>query len=145
LVINLDKIRALSSQMMTAVGSLEELGSLPYELLLKDKHKIASVKYNFIIAIEAAIDIANHIISKNRLRSPEDYGDTFKVLREGGIVNEEFATTLVSMARFRNRLVHLYWEVDNKLLIEILKENISDFENYLRQIGNFLKEEGYRL
>ena len=145
MVINLDKIRALSSQMMTAVGSLEELGSLPYELLLKDKHKIASVKYNFIIAIEAAIDIANHIISKNRLRSPEDYGDTFKVLREGGIVNEEFATTLVSMARFRNRLVHLYWEVDNKLLIEILKENISDFENYLRQIGNFLKEEGYRL
>ena len=43
MVINLDKIRALSSQMMTAVGSLEELGSMPYELLLKDKHKIASV------------------------------------------------------------------------------------------------------
>ena len=44
MVINLDKIRALSSQMMIAVGSLEELGSMPYELLLKDKHKIASVK-----------------------------------------------------------------------------------------------------
>jgi uncharacterized protein YutE (UPF0331/DUF86 family) len=49
------------------------------------------------------------------LRSPEDYGDTFKVLDEGGILDEEFATKLVSMARFRNRLVHLYWDVDNVL------------------------------
>lgn len=144
MVINLDKIRLLSSQMMTAVGSLEELGSMSYEQLLKDKHKIASVKYNFVIAIETAIDIANHIISKNRLRSPEDYGDTFKVLKEGGILDEEFATKLVNMARFRNRLVHLYWDVDNALLIEVLKENISDFEKYLKQTGDFLKKNGYQ-
>ena len=145
MVINLDKIRALSSQMMTAASNLQELKSLSGEVLLKDKHKIASVKYNFIIAIEAAIDIANHIISKNRLRSPEDYGDTFKVLNEGGILDEEFATKLVSMARFRNRLVHLYWDVDNALLMEILKENISDFEKYLKQIGDFLKKNGCQI
>ena len=111
---------------------------------LKDNLPERSEYAYFIIAIEAAIDIANHIISKNRLRSPEDYGDTFKVLNEGGILDEEFATKLVSMARFRNRLVHLYWDVDNALLMEILKENISDFEKYLKQIGDFLKKNGYQ-
>jgi hypothetical protein len=40
LVINLDKIRALSSQMMTAASNLQELESLSGEVLLKDNIKL---------------------------------------------------------------------------------------------------------
>ena len=54
------------------------------------------------------------MIVKNGFRTPEDYADTFKVLSERGAFDEEFTKTLSQMARFRNRLVHIYWEIDNE-------------------------------
>jgi uncharacterized protein YutE (UPF0331/DUF86 family) len=36
---------------------------------------MASAKYNFIIALEAAIHLGSHIISLNDFRAPEDYTD----------------------------------------------------------------------
>jgi len=42
------------------------------------------------------------------------------------------------MAKFRNRLVHLYWEVDDAELYQILRENLSDLDRFLTEVGRFL-------
>ena len=34
------------------------------------------------------------------------------------------------MARLRNRLVHLYWEVDDEILYEILTSELDDFDRF---------------
>jgi uncharacterized protein YutE (UPF0331/DUF86 family) len=43
------------------------------------------------------------------------------------------------MARFRNRLVHFYYRVDDKEVYDILKNNLLDFENFIESIELFLK------
>lgn len=100
---------------------------------------IGSAKYNFVVAIEAAIDICNHIISRNGFRAPEDYADTFQVLAENSALNGAFAQTLKEMSRFRNRLIHLYWEVDDNLIYEILQDRLEDFRQFLSEIATYLK------
>lgn len=77
-----DKIRKLSSELFIALDRLREISELHEEDFLSDPHKIASAKYYLIVSIEAAIDMCNHVISRNRLRTPEDYADTFKVMGE---------------------------------------------------------------
>jgi len=52
--------------------------------------------------------MGNHIISQNGFHAPEDYADTFTVLGEYGVVGKKFVNELRNMARFRNRLVHIY-------------------------------------
>lgn len=113
---NQDKIRKLTSEILAALERLEDLRKLSAEDFLSDTHKIGSAKYGFIVAIEGMIDLCNHIIAKNGYRIPEDYADTFRVLAERGAFDEEYTTTLIQMARFRNRLVHIYWEVDDNEL-----------------------------
>ncbi len=44
------------------------------------------------------------------------------------------------MAKFRNLLIHIYWEVEDKKIYEITKKDLADIEEYLEQIGQFLKE-----
>ena len=110
---NRDKIEKLTSEIFTALERLEDLQKLPLKDFLADPHKIGSAKYNFIVAIEGMIDLCNHVIAKNSFRAPEDYADTFGVMAERGAFDEEYTNTLTQMARFRNRLVHIYWEVDN--------------------------------
>lgn len=135
---NLDKMASLVSEMRKALNRLKSLGALDERLFLTDPDKIGSAKYNFVIAIESAIDICNHIISQNGYRVPDDYADTFQVLGEQGVFDKEFLRSLKDMVRFRNRLIHLYREVDDEQVYEILQTRLDDFKTFLDRTAAFL-------
>jgi uncharacterized protein YutE (UPF0331/DUF86 family) len=140
---NLDKLTALTSEVRKALERLESIRSLNKIDFLNNQDKIDSAKYNFIVAIESAIDICNHIISQNGYRVPKDYGDTFQILFEQGAFNSEFIKNLKAMAKFRNRLVHIYWEVDNEKIYSFLQSNLLDFRTFLNKIAEFLNLENF--
>ena len=133
-----DKVLRLISELRKAVDRLRNLSHLEREEFLKDPDKVGSCKYHFIVAIECCVDLCNHVIARNGYRMPEDYGDTFKVMAEAGALEESFAAELANMARFRNRLVHLYWEVDEGQVHEILQSRLRDFKTLLDAIARFL-------
>lgn len=83
--------------------------------------------------------MGNHIIAAMSWRNPEDYADIFRVLGENGVIPTEFARNMVEMARFRNRLVHLYCELDPKIEYEILQSRLGDFETFARYIVDFVE------
>ncbi len=84
------------------------------------------------------IDMCNHIISRNGYRAPEDYADAFVVLGERGAFDESFVNDLKEMAKFRNRLVHVYWEIDENKIYDILQKNLEDFKKFLNHLAKFL-------
>jgi len=96
-----DRMLRLVSQMREAVDRLKVLKECDQPVFIKDPDKIGSAKYHFIVAIEAAIDMCNHLISRNGYRAPDDYADTFAVLGEQGAFEKAFMESLKEMARFR--------------------------------------------
>lgn len=120
------------------VSRLQALSTIGLEGFVSDPDKVASAKYHFLVAIEACIDLCNHVIARNRFRVPEDYGDTFRVMAEVGALSAEFAEELVKMGKFRNRLVHLYWEVDERQIHQILCNRISDFDKFISAMAAYL-------
>ena len=122
-----------------SVRRLTSLSQIDENQFVTDADKVASAKYHFIVAIEACIDFCNHVISRNRLRVPEDYGDTFRVMAEAGALSSEFAEELVAMGKFRNRLVHLYWEVDDRQVHQFLCSRLSDFSRFLAAMADYLE------
>lgn len=64
----------------------------------------------------------------------------FKILKEEEIIGKELAIKLEDMARFRNLLVHRYGEVDNKRVLEIIKHNLRDIEEFEKEIEKFINE-----
>ena len=133
-----DIMLRLISELRKSVRRLQFLAGLKKEEIVADPDKIASAKYHFIVAIESCIDMCNHIISRNGFRVPDDYADTFRVMAEEGVLKNEILDDLVAMAKFRNRLVHLYWEVNNDQLHSILTSRLSDFKMVLTSISNYL-------
>lgn len=133
-----DIMLRLVSELRKSVRRLKILSRIEKEELIGDPDKMASAKYHFIVAIESCIDMCNHIISKNSFRVPEDYADTFRVMSEEGALEKEKLNDLVAMAKFRNRLVHLYWEVNNDQLHEILLSRLGDFGMVLTSISRYL-------
>lgn len=135
---DVERMKKLISSIRQSLGLLQEIAELSENKFIKDVHKQCSAKYNFIASIEAVIDLANHLISRNKLRAPEDYADTFAVLAEYKIIKSNFSKELMKMARFRNRLVHLYWDIDIKELYNILQTKLSDFDKFLKNISKHI-------
>jgi len=133
-----DKMVKLVSELRTSVARLKKLSELSQKQFLADPDKIGSAKYHFIVAIESSIDMCNHVIARNGYRAPEDYADTFRVMNEAGMFDSDFCDTLVQMAKFRNRLVHLYWQIDDVQVHEIIQSRLDDFKKFLDDLSAFL-------
>jgi len=125
-----EKITSKFSQLDEFLKLLKGMQRTPLDVFLKDKILIGSAKYYLQISIECCLDIANHIIASEHLRAPEDYADTFKVLEENGIVEQEEGIKLRQMAKFRNRLVHLYGDIDDAYVHDFMLNRLQDILNF---------------
>ena len=71
---------------------------------------------------------------------PKDYSDTFRIMQNNHIISGSLLEKLILMTRFRNRLVHLYWDVDDNLVLEIMKNDYKDFIEYRTAVLEYLKK-----
>jgi uncharacterized protein YutE (UPF0331/DUF86 family) len=126
-----------------------------YYLLLKDVHKkqykdfendaiLQGSSERFLqLSIESCLNIGNRLISLEQFNKPTDtpetYADIFVQLRNIGVIDHSICERFVKMAKFRNRLVHLYWEIDKKMLYEIIRDNLEDFKLFEQNVVKFLK------
>jgi len=136
-----DILNRLFSEMGEALQKLERLSKLARSRFLSNYEKIDAAKYNFIVAIEAMIDICNRIISTKKIGYPQDYSEVIKLMSQKGVFEENLAKRLIEMVKFRNMLVHLYWKVENDRVYQYLKKNLTDFETFRRAIRAYLRSE----
>ena len=109
---------------------LQKISTTPRENFLKDKILMGSAKYYLQVSIECCLDIANHIIAADHYRAPNDYADSFKVLEENDILTSELGINLRQMAKFRNRLVHLYGEIDDAYVYDFMSGDLKDIHRF---------------
>ena len=133
-----DKVEGKLENLRGYVQKLAQLASLPRKEFLSDFTKIESAKHLFQVSVECCLDVGNHIIASERFRAPKTYAETFEILAEEKIIADDFLPTARQMVQFRNRIVHLYWEVDAEVIYDILQKNLEDFETFTSQILKFL-------
>ncbi|MCF8080934.1 MAG: DUF86 domain-containing protein [Desulfobacterales bacterium] len=113
---------------------LQKLAKTPVERFIKDKILIGSMRYYLQVSVEVCLDVANHVIASKRYRAPKDYSDSFAVLEEEGILPADLSARLRQMAKFRNRLVHLYGEIDDRKVHAIVLTDLGDIEQFRKMI-----------
>lgn len=117
---------------------LEDLRKSAPERLQDDLREQRFVLYTLQIAIQAALDVASHIVSDDRLGEPNTNAELFALLQRASILPAELAVKLSRMAGFRNLVVHAYAEVDMKLVARILSDNLADLSSYASAVRTHL-------
>ena len=100
--------------------------------------KVESAKDLLQVSIECCLDMAHHVVADEGFRTPKDGYDAFVVLNEQGILPVDFMPALRQMVSFRNRVVHLYWDVDDAAVYDIVQHNLGDFEAFARHVLKYL-------
>jgi len=135
-MVSIDKISRKLIQLDEYLGFLKEISNKSESGFLNDKILIGSAKYYLQVSIECCLDIANHIIASERLRAPKDYADSFSILGENDNLEASLVTKLRQMAKFRNRLVHLYGDIDDSFVYDFIKNDIADIKAFQKDIVN---------
>jgi uncharacterized protein YutE (UPF0331/DUF86 family) len=89
---------------------------------------LRGVKYTFVAAIEAGVDVAQHVCVSEGWGPPRDNGDAIRLLGTHGVLPADLADSLRRAVGFRNVLVHDYVEVDDGIVLERLA-NLADLDD----------------
>ena len=123
---------------------LRELAQIDENTFVNDFKIRGSAERFLQLAIESCMNVGNRILSitqfKKPVSTPETYGDIFLELAKLSAIPQAFVPTMLQMVKFRNRLVHIYWDIDTKQLYEILKKRLDDIEKFKDFIIIYLKQ-----
>jgi uncharacterized protein YutE (UPF0331/DUF86 family)/predicted nucleotidyltransferase len=137
--IDKDRVTEFLRLISADLKDLRDKSRLSREAYLSSRDLQAIVERRLQTAIESCINIGNHLIARSSLRPPQDYGDVFRVLGEYQILPLSLAEQMIDMARFRNLLVHIYWEIDHQKVFNNLPDRLGALEAFILSIAKWLK------
>lgn len=136
--IDKEKIKKRFSEINEALEEIRKLTSLNDEEFWSKKEYIAAVKYYLLQAIESVGSVCVHIAAKKFNKGVSAFGECFEILEKEGFLEESLTSRLRKMVKFRNKLMHKYWEIDDKNILNYTREDLGDFEEFIKAIDKIL-------
>lgn len=81
-------------------------------------------------ACEAALDMGQHIIRREKLGVPQSARDVFSLLGAAGWIEPMLVLNLQKMVGFRNIAVHDYQTLLIPIVVEVITKHLDDFLQY---------------
>ncbi|HUS60520.1 MAG TPA: DUF86 domain-containing protein [Nevskiaceae bacterium] len=135
---NIDKINLRLEALREYLKVLKPLQGITGEKLAKNINKRARAERFLQLAIEACIDIAELIISDQRLPTPKTSREAIEILGQEKIINQKFAQKFAPVTGFRNILVHDYLKIDYRQVADKINNRLGDFERFAQEVAKFL-------
>ena len=129
-------------KMLAAIASLPLSG---LDTFVRDPRMVAAGESYLRRSLEALLDLGRHILAKAFGRPVSEYGEIGDALGVEGVLSQEDAELLRRMAGYRNRLVHLYHEVDDTELYRILTQHLADIARVAGSLRSWLNDHPERV
>lgn len=120
---------------------LRELPQSTFDEFTADFRNPEAAKYLLQTAVEAMVDVCTHVVARLRLRVPGNSAEVVRAMGRAGLLPPDHVARFANMIRFRNVLVHLYAEVDDRKVYEILRNELGDFELFVADAWRIANDE----
>ena len=122
----------------TCVAELRRLANP--EIIETDIREERFVEHTLQMAIQAAQDVASHIVSDERMGEPRTNRELFDLLARNGWLEESDAALIGNMVGFRNILVHGYGDVDLSVVRDVLENRLDELLQFAAVVRARLPE-----
>lgn len=103
----------------------------------RDEIWMRGVKYGFVTAVEACVDVGQHVCAAEGWGPPQDNGDVMSVLGRRDVLSSDLAMEMRRAVGFRNVLVHEYVAVDDDVVLRRLAD-LTDLERFVAEVTTWL-------
>jgi len=139
--IDVEQVRERAREIRESVTKVRQYAAQPDVDFFADERNLYTVMHLLLIAIEAVAAICSHILARTARKAPSSYSDCFEGLAGLGILDRDLTGRLIRAARFRNLLIHRYWEIDPRRVLSYARENLGDLEEFLSQLERWLSQQ----
>jgi uncharacterized protein YutE (UPF0331/DUF86 family) len=119
-------------------AGLGRAAAMPFEVWTADDDLAPATEHRLQVAVQAAIDVAAHVVSAQGWPTPESYGELFVELGRQAVIDPGLAARLRLAAGLRNLLVHDYRGIDRRRLHAELGADVEDLRAFAGAILRFL-------
>ncbi|MFH1956511.1 MAG: DUF86 domain-containing protein [Patescibacteria group bacterium] len=124
-------------QIISYLNEIEPVLKLNFKDYRKDVYKIRTLERNTQLIVDNIIDINNELILGQNIEPADDYYGTFTKLKQTNIFPDKLISILAPLTGLRNRLVHEYEKVDQKILFTTMQKRIKDIKEYLKIVLHY--------
>jgi uncharacterized protein YutE (UPF0331/DUF86 family) len=136
------RIRTRLGEIRKRILILEkEFKPLPEEKLVTEESLYAAAERHLEVAIQACLDIANHLVAALGLERPkEEAGEAFLALAKEKIIDDALAKTMKAVVGYRNILIHEYLEIERHQTYLNIQKGLTDLVSFGKEIEKFLEK-----
>jgi len=117
---------------------LQKYPTISLEDFLSEPEHYNSAERLLQLAIEATIDMGNHLVADMNL-GHADYGTQIPdILADKELISRELADIWVKMIGLRNILVHDYLDISHQIVYEIVQNRLEDITTLRDFFGRYL-------
>ncbi|PIU54856.1 MAG: hypothetical protein COS89_08925 [Deltaproteobacteria bacterium CG07_land_8_20_14_0_80_38_7] len=135
MTIDKEIVQKRTQEILSFVRELETLSTISKQDFLTNTERQYAVMHVLQLTIEACLSLANHIVARESLGIPNNYQESFALLGKARILPDAFTEEMKKIARFRNKLVHIYWEIDLDMIYDIITTKKDDFKQFVQYIS----------
>lgn len=135
-------IKIIKTKILEIQDHIERIKNMDFTLEeLESNQDIQDlISHRLHTAVEAAIDIASHLISSLGLFQKEEARDLFIELAGNKIISKDLAYNLGKACGLRNLIIHEYGSLDFSKLYYDYKDDLKDLEEFIREIYLYLEK-----
>ncbi|MGB9663282.1 MAG: type VII toxin-antitoxin system HepT family RNase toxin [Moorellaceae bacterium] len=134
MTVDKEKIRQKLQFMRQELRKLKKFQDMNFSQFETNSLYEAAATRMLQVTIEAMLDICAHLVAREGWGLPKTYVETIELVARHGLIPPELIDTYKAMARFRNRVVHLYDEVNSAEIWNIIQNHLEDFKPFIAGI-----------
>ncbi len=108
--------------------------------LASDRDALELVSFNLILAIQAALDVASHVIADEGWPAAATLAESFVRLHEHQVISAETLAGTRPAARLRNILAHMYSSVDPAKVHLAATTGLAELERFAQEVGTWVRD-----
>lgn len=138
IAVDINKIRNLLQDIQSNIKQLQNLAKLSLKQFKSDKKNYGLADHYLRRSLEGILTISTHLLSRLPSKT-KDYQEVIKELARFKIVPQAFAERNRKLASYRNRLVHMYWEVSEEELHKVINDHLDDLDKFCQYFQKVLQ------
>lgn len=91
-------------------------------------------------AIQNILDVCALLVRENNLGIPSDEKSITDLLHKNSLINKKTKSLIDSFRGLRNRLVHRYGTIDDKIIFENISENLEEFDMLVEELRKLVRK-----
>ncbi|MDW7739259.1 MAG: DUF86 domain-containing protein [Bacillota bacterium] len=134
MTVDREKIRQKLHYIREKVNLLEQFKGMDKSRFTSEPFYEDAAIHMLQVAIESMLDICAHIIAREGWGLAKTYVEIVELAAKNGLISDDMAEVYKNMARFRNRVIHLYNRVDTEEILNIINNRLDDFQPFISAV-----------